>query len=167
MVFWKPGLKDATWIEYFIDPNKWWDNQFHKRNLKAPNSKHQITKGALWIDGGYTPDCIKMGSIWGANRLLRGSNSKEVHARCPVNREQLSEYLCEVRDLQEDFNVRVPYHGTLEGLEEDALTWIWNSECQEELDNVVQAIGSPFIVQPGEVHDCIVCNCCPTVPTLG
>jgi hypothetical protein len=46
-----------------------------------------------------------------------------VHARCPVNREQLSEYLCEVQDLQEDFNVCVPYHGTLEGLQEDALTW--------------------------------------------
>jgi hypothetical protein len=84
-----------------------------------------------------------------------------VHARCPVNREQLSEYLCEVWDLQEDFNVRVPYHGTLEGLQEDALTWFWNFECQEELDNVVQATSLPFTVQPGEVQDYIVCNCCP------
>jgi hypothetical protein len=61
MVFCEFWLEDAIWIEYFTDPNQWWDNQFNKRNLMAPNSKHQITKRALWVDGGYTPDCVKDG----------------------------------------------------------------------------------------------------------
>jgi hypothetical protein len=67
----------------------------------------------------------------------------------------------------EDFEVKILYIRMLEALDQDALTWFWNTECQEQLDNLIQATGLPFTVPPGEVEDCIHYNCCPRGAHIG
>ena len=54
---------DHSWHEYFADPSQWWDNRGNKRNLRAPDFKHRVSKKALWVDGWYTPK-------WAKERLL-------------------------------------------------------------------------------------------------
>ena len=46
---------EDLWLEYFADPTQWWDNRAKKRNPRAPDFKHRVSKKALWIDGWYTP----------------------------------------------------------------------------------------------------------------
>lgn len=46
---------EDLWLEYFADPTQWWDNRGKKRNPRAPDFKHRVSKKALWIDGWYTP----------------------------------------------------------------------------------------------------------------
>ena len=46
---------EQLWREYFADPILWWDNRLKKRNPRAPDFKHRVTRKALWIDGWYTP----------------------------------------------------------------------------------------------------------------
>ena len=46
---------EQIWHEYFADPSQWWDNRSNKRNPRAPDFKHRISKKALWVSGWYTP----------------------------------------------------------------------------------------------------------------
>ena len=46
---------ERLWREYFADPTLWWDNRLNKRNPRAPDFKHRVTRKALWIDGWYIP----------------------------------------------------------------------------------------------------------------
>jgi hypothetical protein len=52
--------EEQIWLEYFKDPSQWWDNRLSKKNLKAPDFKHKVTKRALWIDGWYTLAWVKI-----------------------------------------------------------------------------------------------------------
>ena len=55
----RSGSKDACWEEYFSNPNSFWDNRLNKRNSRAPDFRHKVTRQALWVDGWYTPEWIK------------------------------------------------------------------------------------------------------------
>lgn len=57
------GDDEHNWHEYFADPSQWWDNRDNKRNPRAPDFKHRVSKKALWVDGWYTPK-------WAKDRLL-------------------------------------------------------------------------------------------------
>jgi hypothetical protein len=50
---------DQSWQEYFADPSQWWDNRSNKRNPRAPDFKHRVSKKGLWIDRWYTPKWVK------------------------------------------------------------------------------------------------------------
>jgi hypothetical protein len=50
---------EASWREYFADPDLWWDNRNNKANPKAPDFKHKVTGRTLWIQGWYTPLWVK------------------------------------------------------------------------------------------------------------
>jgi hypothetical protein len=52
--------EEQIWLEYFEDPAQWWDNRLTKRNVKAPDFKHKVTKRALWINGWYTPEWVRV-----------------------------------------------------------------------------------------------------------
>jgi hypothetical protein len=54
-----PDAEEHAWLEYFADPGLWWDNQSSKRNPKAPDFKHKVSKRALWIEGWFTPDWVR------------------------------------------------------------------------------------------------------------
>jgi hypothetical protein len=69
---------------------------------------------------------------------------------------ELSAYLIEVRDLQEDFYVGLAYHGDLLTLEDDAITFEWSEECQKQLDELVKAIWIPLTVHEGAHEDIVV-----------
>jgi hypothetical protein len=44
-------FNDRCWKEYFSNPSLWWNNRNNKKNPKALDFKHKISKEALWIDG--------------------------------------------------------------------------------------------------------------------
>jgi hypothetical protein len=50
---------EEYWREYFATPTNWWDNRQGKRNPRAPDFKHRITRKALWINGWFTPQWMK------------------------------------------------------------------------------------------------------------
>jgi hypothetical protein len=50
---------EDCWRDYFASPSDWWDNRQGKRNPKAPDFKHKVTRRALWIDGWYIPEWMK------------------------------------------------------------------------------------------------------------
>jgi hypothetical protein len=85
----------------------------------------------------------------------------------PVDRYELSAYLSDVRDLQEDFEVKLAYHGDLLTLEEDALTFEWSEECQKQLDELVKATCIPFTDQEGAHEGIVVYQCCPNSRQVG
>jgi hypothetical protein len=57
---WREGFKeDECWRNFLQDPSQWWDNRFDKRNPRALDFKHKITKKGLWISGRTTPDWVR------------------------------------------------------------------------------------------------------------
>ena len=55
----KEFKEDGVWHSFFSDPAQWWDNRFDKRNPRAPDFKHKLTRKGLWISGRTTPDWVR------------------------------------------------------------------------------------------------------------
>jgi hypothetical protein len=51
--------EERVWRDYFANATDWWDNRQGKRNPRAPDFKHRVTKKSLWIDDWYTPAWVK------------------------------------------------------------------------------------------------------------
>lgn len=49
------GALDVFWRDLIENPIDWWDNRESRRNPRAPDFKHRITRQALWIDNWQTP----------------------------------------------------------------------------------------------------------------
>ena len=39
-------------------PEEWWDNRATRKNPRAPDFKHKVTRQALWIDNWQTPEWV-------------------------------------------------------------------------------------------------------------
>ena len=40
-----------TYWRHLVDhPEEWWDNRVTRKNPRAPDFKHKVTRQALWID---------------------------------------------------------------------------------------------------------------------
>ncbi len=46
------------WLDYFDNPNNYWDNRTNKRNPRAPDFKHKEGNEALWISSRDTPPWV-------------------------------------------------------------------------------------------------------------
>eukprot|EP00250_Pteridium_aquilinum_P019059 c24275_g2_i1 orf=1-543(-) len=53
----REGIK-RLWKAYFADPSQWWDCREFKRNPKAPDFQHKISKEKLWLDGSRNPSWV-------------------------------------------------------------------------------------------------------------
>ena len=52
------GAPEKKWMDFFDNPNAYWDNRHNKRNPRAPDFKHKDDKDAvLWLDSRDTPSC--------------------------------------------------------------------------------------------------------------
>ena len=52
------GAAEKKWMEFFDNPNAYWDNRQNKRNPRAPDFKHKDEKDTvLWLDSRDTPSC--------------------------------------------------------------------------------------------------------------
>ena len=52
------GPPEKKWMDFFDNPNAYWDNRQNKRNPKAPDFKHKDDKDTvLWLDSRDTPNC--------------------------------------------------------------------------------------------------------------
>lgn len=52
------GAPEKKWMDFFNDPNAYWDNRHNKRNPRAPDFKHKDDKDTvLWLDSRDTPSC--------------------------------------------------------------------------------------------------------------
>lgn len=52
------GVAEKKWMEFFDNPNAYWDNRQNKRNPRAPDFKHKDEKDTvLWLDSRDTPSC--------------------------------------------------------------------------------------------------------------
>ena len=52
------GAPEKKWMDFFDNPNAYWDNRQNKRNPRAPDFKHKDEKDTvLWLDSRDTPNC--------------------------------------------------------------------------------------------------------------
>ena len=49
---------EAQWRHLAERPEEWWDNRTTRKNPRAPNFKHKVTRQALWIDNWQTPEWV-------------------------------------------------------------------------------------------------------------
>ncbi|CAL5229676.1 g13043 [Coccomyxa viridis] len=53
------GVAEKKWMEFFDNPNAYWDNRQNKRNPRAPDFKHKDEKDTvLWLDSRDTPSWV-------------------------------------------------------------------------------------------------------------
>ncbi len=78
------GAAEKKWMEFFDDPNAYWDNRQNKRNPRAPDFKHKDEKDTvLWLDSRDTPSCeptiqspLAMQNICSVYRMIWGTSFK-------------------------------------------------------------------------------------------
>jgi hypothetical protein len=51
---------DLYWKHLVDHPEEWWDNRVTRRNPRAPDFKHRVSRQALWIDNPQTPDWVRL-----------------------------------------------------------------------------------------------------------
>ena len=52
------GPAEKKWMDFFSNPNTYWDNRTNKKNPRAPDFKHKdIKETVLWLDSRDTPSC--------------------------------------------------------------------------------------------------------------
>ena len=50
---------EACWRHLIESPDEWWDNRATRKNPRAPDFKHKLTRRALWIDNWQTPEWVR------------------------------------------------------------------------------------------------------------
>lgn len=49
---------EQKWMDFFANPNAFWDNRVGKRNPRAPDFKQKDGDAALWLDSRDTPPWV-------------------------------------------------------------------------------------------------------------
>ena len=50
---------EAHWRHLVDNPEEWWDNRAIRKNPRAPDFKHKVTRQALWINNWQTPEWVR------------------------------------------------------------------------------------------------------------
>ena len=93
-----------------------------------------------------------------------GVSFEEDPALRPQDWRELNHYLDAVRESAVKSNIKLPEHGLLLGLEQDAYTYSWTPDCQAQFDALVSVSGVPYRSPPAEVSEEVIhCDegCCP------
>ncbi|KAI5061374.1 hypothetical protein GOP47_0023879 [Adiantum capillus-veneris] len=76
-------LKWSMWEDYFTDPTMWWDNRMTKKNPRAPDFKHKVSKKMLRLDDSDNPEWV----------ALRFANEQKMKTRDEINPEVYSPHI--------------------------------------------------------------------------